>query len=255
MVLRNVQDVATLWKNSTALEYDSFTKAVIKSFGVGPDSIRKIYKKPQLVTNGSARQKSLLINDNPHEKSYMHLQSDWFKVQLLSREKLKWILETYQVYLDRELCWNNLSPSYVLSSDPAESCKTISLQAFSRYTVSLCAIKTFFGPKLLQIAPSFLQHYQKFEDDSWKVFYHYPHFLARDLHLAKQKAMDGLVEYLSLPEKERPDLTWIFRTMNSELQYMMVPLHDIAEIIMLINWAYVTLLCAAYAHSNQLIHE
>ncbi len=255
VVLRNVQEVATLWKNTEALEYDVFTKAVIKSFGVSPESIRRIYMDPKLVLDDRAQQKSLLTIDNPHGKSYMHLQSDWFKIQLLTREKLMGILDAYQSYLDSDLSWDNLSPSFVLSSDSAGGCKTISLRDFSRYTVSHCAIKAFFGPKLLEMAPDFLKHYQKYEDDSWKIFYHYPHFLARDLHRAKEKAMDGLVEYLTLPEEERPDLTWIFRTMNTELQYMRLPLHDIAGIIMLINWAYVTLVCNAYSPEFQLIWE
>jgi hypothetical protein len=98
-------------------------------------------------------------------------------------------------------------------------------------------MNTFFGEKLLQIAPSFPQDYQKFEDDSWKVFNHFPHILARDLHGAKDRAIDALVTYLPLPEEQRPGLAWISMAMNTELRYLTLPPRDIAGITMLVTWA------------------
>ncbi|KAI9783034.1 MAG: hypothetical protein M1816_001611 [Peltula sp. TS41687] len=200
-------------------------------------SYMKIFADPRTLVKEEARPKSLLIKENPSQKSYIHLQSDWFKEQLLPRERLNKLIDIYHGHLDKALSWKDLPSAYVLSSKACLDIKTISLQAFCRYTVSHCSINTFFGEKLLLVAPSFARDYQKYEDDSWKIFYHFPHILAKDLHKAKKSAIDGLVKFLSLPEEQRADLAWIFQTMNRELQYLTLDSCDIAGIIMLIAWA------------------
>lgn len=237
VVIRDFQDVAAVWKNTTALSFDPFVMAVMKSFGIAPASVERIYAKPENLIHGDVRSKSLLINENPSQKSYIHIQSDWLKLQLLSRDRLEKLQDTYQGYLEKSLVWNNLSCSYIISCSCTSESKKISLRDFCRYTVSRCGMNTFFGEKLLQVAPSFPQDYQKFEDDSWKIFYHFPHILAKDLHLAKDRAIDALVEYLALPEEQRPGLTWIFETMNIELGYLALPPRDKVGIIILITWA------------------
>ena len=55
----------------------------------------------------------------------------------------------------RSLIWENLASAYVVSSEPYAGSKKISLQAFSQDVVSRCSLNTFFGEKLLEVAPWF----------------------------------------------------------------------------------------------------
>lgn len=98
-------------------------------------------------------------------------------------------------------------------------------------------MKSFFGTKLFENSPSFLSSYQQFEDDSWKVFFNYPRFMAKDLHRIKDKALDDLVTYFALPTEQRPGLAWIFQTLDSELKGLGINPRDRAGIVMMITWA------------------
>jgi hypothetical protein len=114
VVIRDFQDVAALWKNTTALTYDPFVEAVMKSFGIAPASVEKAFAKPETLIHGEVRSRSLLINENPSEKPYIHIPSDWFKVQLLSRDRLQRLQDIYQGYLEKFLKRDDLSCSCIL---------------------------------------------------------------------------------------------------------------------------------------------
>lgn len=211
---------------------------MLRSFGISGPTLAKIFADPRDLIHGEARATSLLINENPQNKVYKNLERDWFKVQMLAPAALQRLQDNYCIYLGESLAWDSLSPTYVESSKsvPEES-KTVSLRRYCKYTISYCSTMTFFGRKLEQVAPDFLKDYQDFEEGSGKIFYRFPRFLIQSTHRSKDKAIDGLVKYLSLPEEERPEIEWLFRTMNSELPNLGVPIHDIAGMMMIIIWA------------------
>lgn len=232
--------MAALWRNTTDLSFDPFVKSVMKAFGIAPSSVAKVFTDPQTLVSENAMSKSLLITDNPHNKCYMNLERDWFKLQLLAPERLQDIMEKYTKFLRHALAWEEVSNNkeYVHRSPDSNiqsSYRTISLKGFTKHTVSHCSTVTFFGKRLLEVAPSFGEDYSRFEEGSWKIFYRLPWFLARKSHAAKSMAIDGLQEYLSLPMD--PDTAWLFQTMNAELRYISVPPRDVAGIIMIIIWA------------------
>ena len=241
VIVRDVQDVADVWRNTIALSFDPFVEAVLKAFGISAVSCRKVFSSPADLVHKDAHTTSLLINANPYNKCYMNLERDWFKVGLLTPKQLQDIQDRYHAYLRESLEWDRFSSAYVLSSHPTTQSKTTSLKRFSRHTVSHCSTDAFFGSQLLHIAPSFTKDYQEFEEESWKIFYRLPPFLAQKAHRAKAKAIDGLVQYLSLPEEARPEIAWIFRTMHVELDHLSLPPRDVAGIIMVIIWASVCL--------------
>lgn len=238
IILRDVQDVATVWRNTQALSIDPFVVLTLGAFGIGKPTLEKIFTDPRDLIQGQARMKSVLINSNPNNKVYMDLEREWFTSQLLAPEALRTLQKKYLAYLNESLSWTALSPTYVLSrASSPETTTVVSLRKFCQYTVSYCSTNTFFGKKLQQIAPDFLQHYQEFEKGSWKIFYRLPSFLAVDSHRAKERAVDGLAKYLSMPDQDHSELEWIFQTIVSELGYLGVGDQDIAAFVMVIIWA------------------
>ncbi|KAK4203384.1 cytochrome P450 [Triangularia verruculosa] len=242
VILRNVQDVASVWRNTQALTIDGFVVEALGAFGITKPTLKKIFTDPRdLIKDDESQARSLLIRENPQKKGYMDWERDFFTAQLLEPDRLRKLLDKYLSHLQEVLAWDNLSPSYVVprssSEPPRDKSTTVSLQVFCRYTVSYCSTVTFFGPKLQQVAPQFLQDYQDFERLSWKVFYRLPAFLARSSHAAKEKAIDGLEKYLSLGEEERPELETIFQAINNELTHLGVGRRDVAAFIVVIIWA------------------
>ncbi|KAI0409838.1 cytochrome P450 [Xylaria palmicola] len=238
VIIRNVQDVSAVWRNTEALSIDAFVVDTLRAFGISNPTLKKIFTDPRDLIHGKAQAKSLLINKNPHNKVYMDLERDWFTTGLLAPEILQGLERTYHNHLRQCLAWHNVSSLLgVPSESPPGTSHTVSLGRFCQYTVSYCSTHTFFGDKLFEVAPEFLKHYQEFEKESWKIFYRLPPFLARSSHRAKDRGINGLVIYLSIPEQERSDMDWIFRTITSELGYLGVEAQDIAAFVMVLIWA------------------
>ncbi|KAL9039558.1 MAG: hypothetical protein Q9180_002458 [Flavoplaca navasiana] len=176
-----------------------------------------------------------MSTENPTGKCYFHMQKDWFRVQLHPGEHLKVLQVKYACFLSQSISWAELSDSYVVSSNGLF--KVVSLKRFCRQILGVCAMKAFFGTELFKSCPDILSHYQEFEDSSWKVFYNYPRFLAKDLHKVKDQALDGLIKYFDLPMEKRPDTAWIFQTMDTELANLNLDARDRAGMMMMIIWA------------------
>ncbi|KAL9120562.1 MAG: hypothetical protein Q9187_002880, partial [Circinaria calcarea] len=184
-----------------------------------------------------ARTSALLYKANPNGKCYFNMQSEWLRHQLHpgGNGNLKGLQDRYTHHLMESVSWPELSNRFSISSN--EDVKLISLKRFTRHTLGDCAMKSFFGTELFETSPSFLSNYQAYEDESWKIFYNYPQFMARDVHKLKDKALDDLVRYFALPTEHRPDLAWIFRTLDSELKSLGLGPRDRAGIMMMIIWA------------------
>ena len=236
VILRNVEDIAVLWRNKTTFTFDPFVQGVLKAFGTSTTGIDKMRSDPRTIIDKNEVD-CRLIKQNPLNKCYLHMQSEWLIEQLLQPQRLAILTHKYQTCLESTVQLQNLRSEVLIGSQSSDLSKVVSLKKFCRSILTRCAMLTFFGEKLLDAAPSFIEDYQKYEDDSWKVFYHYPHILARDLHSAKNKALDGLVRFLSLPEEQRTGLAGIYQIMNDELVSLGLGLRDIASMIMLINWA------------------
>ncbi|KAL8769419.1 MAG: hypothetical protein Q9209_004647 [Squamulea sp. 1 TL-2023] len=207
----------------------------MKAFGLNSSAIESMFHdNPEQLLPSMTKVSSKLSAENPNGKCYFHMQKDWFRVQLHPGENLKSLQIKYAHFLSQSLTWDRVSDSY-MSSNKRQ--RVISLKEFSRQTLGVCAMKAFFGPKLFETSPTFLSRYQEFEDSSWKVFYNYPPFLAQSLHKVKDQALEDLIRYFALPTEQRPDLAWIFRTMDTELTNLKLNARDRAGMIMLITWA------------------
>lgn len=249
VIIRDIKDLSSVWRNTSALSYDPFTSRMLMAFGITPHHVRNLYKPDpaRLLHDEKTREHSLLSCANPKKLSYMHLQSQWFKTQLLPGEHLNGLLEAYPVFLSRFLDISMLreglageisSSRCASGSGGGYSSVTLPLGRFCRYVLAQSAFRTFFGEELFEIEPEFTRIYQRWEDASWKIFYNFPHFLAPGLQADRKRVIAALAVYLDLPESKRKNTAWIFGAMNSELTHLGLPAHDRAGLIMMICWAY-----------------
>lgn len=167
------------------------------------------------------------------------MQSEWFKQQLLPGEYLITLQNTYLVHLRKALDLDLFKADFVVPSTTHCNLQapTVSLRKFTRYVLSHCSFRTFFGEEIFEVEPNIARLYQKWENDSWKVFFNYPRFLTKDLHAARLQAIEGLISYFKLPLDRRTNMAWLFGTLDSELNSLNVNDTDRAGIIMMIVWA------------------
>ncbi|KAL1966180.1 hypothetical protein VTN77DRAFT_4732 [Rasamsonia byssochlamydoides] len=237
VVIRNTADIAAVWKNTTALSYDPFTSRLLTAFGISPANVEKAYKHDpaSLIRDDITREKSLLYNANPKKKSYIDLQSDWFKTQLLPGERLNHLQETYLTYLQQLLKFERFDDHFAVHS--SGDGMTVALGKFCRYIVSRSAFRAFFGEELFEAEPDLIRLYQTWEDVSWKMFYNFPHFLAPELHEARRRVVAGLAKYYEMPESKRKNTIWLFRVIDQELKALDFSKEDRVGLVMLVCWA------------------
>jgi hypothetical protein len=206
------------------------------TFGLQGTSVDKMYTAdPAQIIPERYHPVSRLVKHNRLKKHYIHNMSEWLSQQLLSGAHAEILQDRYAAHLDELLRWENLDPVYTQSSDATQ--KIVSLRNYTRVSLTNGANRTFFGKELFEVAPDFIEGYKVYEDESWKIFFQYPRFMASHLHNAKDKALDAMMTFLALPREKRPHLSWVMDTMNNELTYLGLPPRDIAGVIMLIAWA------------------
>lgn len=208
---------------------------MLTAFGISKKNVERSFQAEPSSFISESFSHTLLVTDNPRQKCYMHLQSDWFKKQLLPGENLTQLQDDYAYHLDRVMHLDKFKGHFV-ASHQSDSQVTISLGRFTRHVLSHCAFRAFFGEALFDLEPNFAKIYQTWEDDSWKVFYNYPYILAKDLHDARIRAIDTLARYYQLPNDARKPC-WLFGVMNSELEAIGFSSTDRAGMVMMICWA------------------
>lgn len=223
-----------------ALSYDPFVRRVLLVFGISAYNVRKMFvPDPGSLIDAGEKGDSLLVTSNPRKKHYVHMQSEWFKQQLQPGERLDTLQNAYLVHLRKALDLDLFNGDFVVPSntDGVPQGPTVSLPKFTRYILSRCVFKTFFGEELFEAEPNIAKLYQKWEDDSWKVFFKYPYFLTKGLHAARLQAIEGLIRYYKLPLDRRTNMAWLFGTLDSELNSLKFNDTDRAGVIMMIVWA------------------
>ena len=239
MVIRDTAHLAAVWKDSVALSFDPFIFRVLLAFGISAFNVEKMlaYDPGSLIVKDK-KGISLLLNSNPRKKNYIHMQSEWFKQQLLPGEHLVTLQNAYLVHLRKALDLDLFNADFVVPSTTRFNFQapTVSLRKFTRYVLSHCAFRTFFGEELFEVEPHIARLYQKWEDDSWKVVFNYPHFLTKDLHAARLQAIKSLIRYFKLPLDRRTNMAWLMGTMDSELKSLDFNDTDRAGMIMMAMW-------------------
>ena len=152
-------------KNNTTLDYGSIIKDLMRSFGVSGHGVNSVYV-PNSEFLGLSRQQ------NPHNKSFFHLKSDFYHIQLLpGRKQYKIIQENVPVCLSNAMAFDSLTKAGLLSKkvDVSET----SLYKLCQHVFVKAGVEAFFGENIFQFSPTLLDDFIDFDDHNWMVFYNY----------------------------------------------------------------------------------
>ncbi|KAL8713320.1 MAG: hypothetical protein Q9220_002519 [cf. Caloplaca sp. 1 TL-2023] len=157
----------------------------------------------------------------------------WVKDQL-SGNMLAEIGDNFLGSINKSLYLENFSPSFVESSTPGQ--KTVSLKKWVRYSLVHSAAKAFFGSSMMKVDPQFVFYYFAFEEAAWKMLYQYPKFLAQDLYGAAEDILRTMSRFYDIPQTQRPDTVWMFKTIETEMRNLGLPSRDIAIMTFMLFW-------------------
>ncbi|TVY84366.1 Cholesterol 7-alpha-monooxygenase [Lachnellula suecica] len=192
------KDVLSVYKNSKAIGFNPVIRQLLGTFGLRPATLDKMFV------------------ENTNGKSWMDISHGNLKLQMHPGNKLDELQAEFHGNIDNWMRWSRLSGPVVLSA-VGEDEKVVSLYKWCSQVLVDSATRAFFGDSLLELDPDLLKTFFIFDEQSWKLNYHYPYFAAKDMYNAKSKCETAFANYLALPKEQRKDASWIAQTLEESM--------------------------------------
>lgn len=226
-------DVAAIYKDTEYLSFDPFMKDILHRVGTSLAALEKWIPDPGVTTVRGHRD-----GPKPSIHEITNVGQKLCRQQLLPGKEFDVLSTKLIKEIEQSLQWHKISQNITISS--TKKMKRVSLLGWCREVMIVSATQSFFSDRLLQIDPDLCESFNTFDANSWKVFFKFPRFLAKDIDLAKDRILDSLARYFSLPKDERKGESWLIS--NLEIEIIKAGINDVAEmaaIVMPLYWVYV----------------
>ncbi|KAL8980434.1 MAG: hypothetical protein Q9205_004475 [Flavoplaca limonia] len=222
-IVTSPQDVSAIYKNTTTLTFDEFVRDMMLSFGASEEGVRKMWESPRTGGNVGSLHKVLA-----------HAGEDYYRQQFHPGDRLNDLWTNIQDRMSLCLQWCTITGENQLSTQ--HDVKSVSLMSLCQHALLSSATSAVFGDRLLELAPNLLKAFIVFDDESWKLTYKLPPFLAKDMHKARQQIFTALQSYFALPRRERAGTTWAVDVLETEMRRIQIEDHDIAALFGMPFW-------------------
>jgi hypothetical protein len=214
-------DGTEVYKNTTTLSFDRIVHNLQRMFGVSEPTMVKFCSAP------ASRDEDSIENvagvPNPGSKSLADLSMDFWHMSLIKNEYKD--LETKMANYVAEI----LAEKVRLAEERGAE---ISLLDLSREVIVGAALRATFGSKLLEMYPDFVAKYIAFDEEVWKVWFHWP--FSKSMYTAKKAVEDALGRWLEVPVEERGDMSFMVRTVEKTQRAIGTPPGDLARFMHLL---------------------
>lgn len=229
-ILTSVKDVAVVYKQTSALTFDGFMYDMMVSFEAKPATLHKMWLFPQ--SDGTGYQS---VAKNPHQKCLAQLTRDFHHQQLEPGPQMTDMAAKFLNYIDNGLQWEKVvGKKYYYYDDGS---KVVLLKEWCGDVLVEAATRAFFGDTLCEMQPDLCKQFYTFDDESWKLIYRFPRFLAPKLYAAKDTITASFVRWFRLPPEKRQGEAWFVRTLEAEQRVLGVDEDEIAKLMVMIYWA------------------
>ncbi|KAF2643894.1 cytochrome P450 [Massarina eburnea CBS 473.64] len=191
-------DTAEAYKNTTTMVFDKIVQNLQLMFGISKHTMERVWLKP------TSKEEDVMAQDlglsNPGLKSLGELSMDFWRTQLVGQEGYKNAETKLLHYIDEVLA------DQVKRAD-ATTGGALDLSRFTREVLVGAATRAFFGTKLFEIEPDFVELYCAFDAESWKLWFKWP--FAKGMWRNKAKVEEALRTWIRLPREEREGMSYI----------------------------------------------
>ncbi len=223
-IVTDPTDVSAVYKNTITLSWDAFLGDLLTAFGVNAMSIPKLWEKCNLdFTDGKGP------NKVPRGLSAIHSTLDLYKRQLHPGEKMDKFSEVLMGHINSSLRWEKLSQRGFLMGQ-------VSLKDFCAEVLVDALTRTMFGDRILEVEPEIIRNLLNFNDDAWMLIFHYPQSPASKLNQARNKVLEGLINYMQGPDGTRPDRAWLIQKIMEEQKILDISDKDKAALLLMTYW-------------------
>ena len=221
--------MSTAYKNGTTLTYDPVIMDLMSAIGVSNSGIMDLYRQP--------KEKDPIFDSsiscyNPQRKCLVHFQRNLYHHELSPGEKYNVLQERFLGLIDKAMSTQNLAQDRTPSSSSSDV--LFSLRKFTQRVLTSAGTAAFFGERLLQLDPDFLQNFADFDDHNWMLWYKWPN--ASLMRTPKAKVLRTLERYLSLPKDQRSGTAWKIDKLEDSQKQLGMKIEDIAAVMMTLQW-------------------
>ncbi|KAF1951248.1 cytochrome P450 [Byssothecium circinans] len=197
-IILHPDDAAEAYKNTTTMVFDKIVQNLQLMFGISKQTMERVWLKP-LSKEEDVVARELKLS-NPGLKSLGELSMDFWRTQLVGQEGYKDAETKLLHYIDAVL-----AEQVKCAHEKANG--EITLARLTREVLIGAAMRAFFGPKLFEIEPDFVDIYSAFDVESWKLWFKWP--FAKEMWRNKARVEEALRTWIRLPREEREGMSYI----------------------------------------------
>ena len=203
----------------------------MSSFGLNHTALQKVWHEPKPGDPSYFQPNEI----NPTHKCHVHFTEEMYQRQLLPGPKLNHLSQKVVQHISRTLYWEKLIGPAML--DVSGTHIQLSLKTFCRGKIIDMISEYMFGDILHQIEPSVTEHMIVFNDDAWKILFHYPKFMAPKLTRSRRKLEDAFKRYIRVPREQRGDGMWGMQNIIAQQEQAGIEEKDRVSLLLLVYWA------------------
>ena len=214
------------YKNTTHLSFDDFVKLMMGRLGSSPQSIKAMFAPLGPDKEGFP---------NPKGRPLGRLARDLHVQQLYPGEDLAMLCRKFTESFQDQLDIDKIAASapYAQVDDKGV---VVPLMTWASDMFARGGQLAYFGEKLGEIDPELTWTFIDFDELSWQVLYQYPRLISRQMHAARDRMIDALENFFSIPAAERGETAWFTHAMEKEMRLVGINTHDIATMMNTIYW-------------------
>lgn len=236
-VVSQGEDVSEVYRNTRTLDGDEFFRHVVGSIGTSKSSTLRAFAPPP------TDNKDL---DNPLRKPIAHLIRDMQIQQLQPGKGLDAIERGELAYLEHRMQPGIVAkapyccfPQGTMAGHDKSAPMDLSLSQWCSDLLVRAAQDAFFGDVLSKVDPALPEKFVRFDEISWKLWYHIPDFFARDTIALRDELLSIMRAFYSLSQADRNNGTaqaWVNDKTEDKLRAIGIPTEDVASIQLILYW-------------------
>lgn len=221
--------MTSVFKNTAELTFDEYIQNISIRVGMSPTSIHNLWRTPS--EDEAKRSEGI---PNPSRKSVAHLGEAIFKMQLHPGEHAERLWAAVLGNIHSRVSPDSLekSPALIRSG----KVKILSLRQLLFSVLVESSTTSFFGEELLRIEPNLLEHFEAFDESSWKLSFRVPKPWAKDMLSAMNKVSSALQRYADIPLENRSRASWLIHTLEKQFRGAGLESRDIGLQLLMIYW-------------------
>ena len=229
-MVTNDRDVTTTLRNVEDLAFNDFVKGLLVRSGASPEGVDTIFDKPAL--------DSVFFESNPHvdwrNKPLSYFCERIIRTQLISRERLSTFQASVLERIHGRLTIDTIPPEVVVNE--SIDGKVISLHAWARHTILEAMTMSLYGESFLEIDPTFLNTFHRFDSESWKLTFKIPSMFAKEMLMGKRQLQHTFDKYYETSASQRADACWMSKSLEAELRAEGHSTKDVSTYLLLLYW-------------------